>query len=177
MSWACEIKCCWTKYCKATGLRMLHLPSPGTSKQLNQLFPGRSHGNPAVFLALQSLCSFSWWAIIISVLLLCWSHFPGFRKQLIIILWSFAGSFFTSTFLFFSTSKKKLAHYGNETNAGSNSAAVLVIGDISGDVSENKIGPDAPELSGAFWNQHNAALCKRLHWTRKICASLIPLPH
>lgn len=35
-------------------------------------------------------------------------------------------------------------------NVGSNPAAVLLIGGISGDTSDSKMGPDAPEHSGGF---------------------------
>lgn len=51
---------------------------------------------------------------------------------------------FTLYFAIFSTLKKKSTHYRGETNAGSNSAAALLSGGISGNVNENKTGPDAP---------------------------------
>lgn len=51
---------------------------------------------------------------------------------------------FTLYFAIFSTLKKKLTRYRGETNAGSNSAAALLSGGISGNVNENKTGPDAP---------------------------------
>lgn len=36
-------------------------------------------------------------------------------------------------------------------NGGSSPAAVLLIGGISGDIGDSKMGPDAPEHSGGFW--------------------------
>lgn len=56
---------------------------------------------------------------------------------------------------------------------GSDPASGLLIGSISGAISDSKMGLDAAGHSGGFWNQHNAAF-KRLQRTRKNLYKLYP---